>query len=334
MIRSARWFVLYSSLFLMLFSAFGGLALAADSDYKTWLEGLRKEALAAGISATTLDQALNSAQLIPRVIELDRKQPEFTLSFAQYLERVVPQSRKQRAQARLATHRQLLDEVAAKYGVQARFIVALWGIETDFGRVTGGFPVISSLVSLAYDGRRSTFFRKELLDALVILDEGHIKPDAMMGSWAGAMGQSQFMPSSFRRYAVDYNGDGRRDIWTTQQDVFASAANYLKSVGWRDDITWGRAVQLPKSLGPAERQRLHDDKTRKTLPEWARLGVLRDDGTALPTRPLEARLVIPDGADGPAYLVYANFEAILRWNRSNYFAIAVGTLADSMIKAK
>ena len=192
--------------------------------------------------------------------------------------------------------------------------------------------MIPALVSLSYDGRRSAFFRKELIAALKIIDEGHVTADNMKGSWAGAMGQSQFMPTSFRRFAEDYNGDGRRDIWSTQADVFASAANYLKRSGWRNDITWGREVRLPQTgiASPGQAMKLHDDKTWKPLPEWAQLGLLNVGGDALPTRAIRARLVLPDGADGRAYLVYDNFEAILKWNRSNYFAIAVGTLSDSM----
>ncbi|MDC1115665.1 lytic murein transglycosylase [Alphaproteobacteria bacterium] len=304
----------------------------ADADFDMWLNDLRKDAIADGISSETLDAALTDVALIPRVIELDRSQPEFTLTFAQYLERVVPVSRQKRAQARREEHRAMLDEIGAKYGVQPRFIVALWGIETDFGRVQGGFKVIPALVTLAYDGRRSKFFRKELMDALHIIEDGHISAANMNGSWAGAMGQSQFMPSSFRQYAQDYNNDGKKDIWDTQSDVFASAANYLSSVGWRSDMTWGRLVSLPSDgiASPSKAMALHDNKTKKLLPEWSKLGIKSADGSALPTRPLKARLVMPDGADGPAYLVYANYEAILRWNRSNYFAIAVGTLADSM----
>ena len=304
----------------------------ADASFDQWLTQLRKDALADGISDATLDAALKDVKLIERVIELDRSQPEFTLTFAQYLERVVPVSRQNRAKARFDEHRDLLKEIGQTYGVQPRFVVALWGIETDFGRVQGGFKVIPALVTLAYDGRRSEFFRKELMDALHIIEEGHISAEEMNGSWAGAMGQSQFMPSSFRQYAQDYDKDGHKDIWTTQSDVFASAANYLKSVGWQDDMTWGREVKLPSSgvASPDMAMALHDNKTKKSLPEWTKLGMLSADGSALPTRPLQARLVLPDGADGPSYLVYANYEAILRWNRSNYFAIAVGTLADSM----
>lgn len=307
-------------------------AMATDQSFEEWLAELRLEAQSKGISTQTLDAALTGIKPIPRVIELDRKQPEFTLTFDEYLARVVPQSRKDKANARYQTHKALLDEVGEKYGVQPRFIVALWGIETDFGRVLGGFDVIPALASLAYDGRRSEYFRGELHHALKIIDEGHISADNMKGSWAGAMGQSQFMPSSFNHYAEDYDGDGRQDIWGTQADVFASAANYLKRVGWRKDLTWGRKVKLPQSgVASAENaMALHDKKTWKTLQEWASLGITRDDGTPLPSRNIEARLVLPAGKNGAAYLVYKNFESILRWNRSNYFAIAVGTLADSV----
>ena len=312
--------------------AAAGSAGASGQPFGEWLAELRAEASAKGISKATLDAALNGIKPIPRVIELDRKQPEFTLTFRQYLDRVVPQSRKDRAQARFNENRELLLEVGEKYGVQPRFIVALWGIETDFGRVLGSFDVIPALATLAHDGRRSAFFRRELLDALFILDEGHTSAGNMKGSWAGAMGQSQFMPSSFRRFAQDHDGDGRQDIWGTRADVFASAANYLKKSGWNDDLTWGREVRLPDTgeAGRGSAMTLHESKVWKRLPEWSSLGLRGRDGSALPTRNIKARLVMPGGADGPAYLVYANYEAILKWNRSNYFAIAVGTLADSM----
>ena len=308
------------------------VAYADSHNFDDWLQELRQEALSKGIDEKILDEALKDVEFIPRVIELDRKQPEFSLTFQRYLELVVPASRQKKARLRHETHQPLLEEIGKKYGVQPRFIVALWGIETDFGRTLGGFDVISALATLAYDGRRSAFFRKELHHALQILNEGHVKPGDMKGSWAGAMGQSQFMPSSFNRFAQDHDGDGRHDIWGTEADVFASAANYLKQSGWRDDITWGREVLLPSTgiASPAKAMALHDGKVWKRLSEWQSLGVRRLDGSALPSRDLRARLVLPDGADKRAYLVYANFEAILKWNRSNYFAIAVGTLSDAI----
>lgn len=299
---------------------------SASQDFAAWLDGVRAEALAAGISNATLDAALTGIEPIPRVIELDRRQPEFTLTLEQYLGRVVSTARIEKGRAKLAENKPLLEEVAARFGVQPRFVVALWGIETDFGRIDGGFPVVPALATLAFDGRRSAYFRKELMNALRILDQGHITPDRMKGSWAGAMGQSQFMPSSFLNFAVDYDGDGRRDLWTSRPDVFASASNYLARSGWQGDQTWGREVRLPAGFDGA----LEGPKTRKPLGEWQTLGVRRADGSDLPQRDLPASILRPAGADGPAYLIYDNFHVILKWNRSNFFALAVGRLADSL----
>ena len=259
-----------------------GGAMAQDEgteSFAEWREGVRSEALSLGISAATFDAAFSGIEPIPRVIELDRSQPEVTITFAQYLERVVPESRVAQGRKLLAKHRDLLEPIGREYGVPPRFIVALWGIETSFGNFLGGFPVIGALATLAHDGRRSAYFRGELLDALRILEDGHIAPEAMVGSWAGAMGQSQFMPSSFVRYAVDYDGDGKRDIWGTHADVFASAANYLSQAGWRSGETWGRQVRLPASFDPA----IADLKVKKSLDEWQALGLRRANGADLPT---------------------------------------------------
>jgi membrane-bound lytic murein transglycosylase B len=299
---------------------------ARQDDFSAWLDALRAEALKLGIGQQTLDATLTELQPLPQVIELDRRQPEFTMTLTQYLERVIPETRVQRGKRLLNAHKALLARVAAVYNVQPRFIVALWGIESDYGRSMGGFPVIAALATLAYEGRRSTLFRRELLYALQIVDEGHIRPEAMIGSWAGAMGQNQFMPSSFRQYAVDYNRDGRRDIWTTLGDVFASTANYLARAGWRSDQTWGRRVTLPVTLDA----NLDGMQVRKPLPAWQALGVRRADGRDLPQRPLQASLLRLEGPEGPAFLVYENFRTLLKWNRSNYFALAVGELADRL----
>lgn len=298
----------------------------AQSDFKAWLMELRKEAAGKGISDATLDAALNGIKPIPRVVELDRKQPEFTLTFDQYMGRVVPRSRVEKGRKKLAENREILAKVSKEFGVPARFIVAFWGIETDFGRVTGGFKVIDALATLAFDGRRSAFFRKELFLALQILNEGHIKPGAMVGSWAGAMGQAQFMPSSFVGYAVDYNKDGRKDIWTTRDDVFGSAANYLSSYGWRAGERWGRKVKVPEGFDPKRA----DLKVKRTVSEWASEGVTLPDGGALPTSDLAASVILPAKAGGPAFLIYNNYRVILRWNRSHFFAMAVGHLADQI----
>ena len=304
----------------------------ANTDFASWLVELRAEARGIGISDATLDAALNDITLNERVIELDRNQPEFNLTFDEYLARFVTDWRRQTGARMLAEHAAILDEIEKKYGVQKRFLITFWGMETSFGRYLGSFNVPRSLVTLAYDGRRSAYFRKELLNALRIIEEGHITASEMNGSWAGAMGQSQFMPSSFVNYAQDWNGDGRRDIWGTKADVFASAANYLKKAGWRDDITWGRQVRIPGDLvvGGMGATKLSEAKTWMPLPQWQAAGIRNVDGADLPTRPLQARLVMPDGVGGPAYLVYKNYESILRWNRSNYYALAIGHLSDTL----
>ena len=296
-------------------------------DFDTWLDKLKTEAKRQGISQKTIDNSLIGIKPIRRVIELDRKQPEFTLTFAEYLKRVVSDRRIRIGKSKLKEHEELLKEISLKYGVQSRYIVALWGIETDFGRITGGFPVISSLATLAYDGRRSKFFRKELLLALKIVDGGHILAKDMVGSWAGAMGQNQFMPSSFHAYAVDYDKDGSKDIWKTLPDIFASIANYLSKSGWQADQTWGRPVSLPENFS----RKFLGRKLKKPLGEWQQLGVRKLSGQDLPKRNLLSSIIRPEkGQIGPAFLIYNNYEVILKWNRSNYFATAVGTLSDKI----
>jgi membrane-bound lytic murein transglycosylase B len=297
---------------------------AADTDFPTWLRQFRADALERGIRADTLDRSLTGIQPIPRVIELDRRQPESTLTFDQYIERVINDRRVETGRQMLVTHKDLLEQVSAKYRVQPRFIVALWGIETDFGRITGDYPIFAALATLAHDGRRSNFFRGELLNALRMVDRGLADPQRMRGSWAGAMGQSQFMPSSFLAYAVDHDGDGKPDLWGSQSDVFASIANYLAKSGWHGDQTWGREVRVPPSIDRSQ----FDLKIEKPVSEWAAIGVRRSDGGDLPSRELSASIIQPGGAQGPSYLVYGNYKTIMRWNRSLYFATAVGQLAD------
>jgi membrane-bound lytic murein transglycosylase B len=292
--------------------------------FTDWLAGVRADARAEGIRPQTLDAAFAGVAPLARVIELDRKQPETTLGFVDYLDRVIPQTRIDRARDKLVQRRPLLDRIAQQFGVAPRFIVALWGIESDFGQQIGGFSVIGSLATLAYDGRRSAFFRRELIEALHILDKGEVTPAAMKGSWAGAMGQSQFMPSTFQRFAVDYDGDGRRDIWTDGPDLFASIANYLAQSGWQAGETWGRPVILPVPFDPA----LASPDIAKPIADWTALGVRAADGGPLPSGDPPGSLLQPGGSDGPAFLIFENFRVLLRWNRSNYFATAVGLLAD------
>lgn len=309
---------------LFLTTAYAIVADAQEEDFAAWLTDFRQAALSEGISSETLDAVLPGLAFRPRVVELDRRQPEGTLTYAEYLSRVLPPARVNRGKRLLRKHRALLADIGEAYGVQPRFIVALWGIESDFGRVTGGFPVLDSLATLAFDGRRGAFFRGQLIEALRIVDAGHIQADQMLGSWAGAMGQSQFMPSSFQQFAVDHDGDGRRDIWGTLPDVFASAANYLAKAGWKHDQTWGRQVRLPEAFDLD----LTGLGVKKTLGEWQALGVRRSNGDDLPTRQLTASLILPGGPGGPAFLTYPNYRVLLKWNRSHYFATTVGQFAD------
>ena len=297
-------------------------------DFDTWIKEFSAEATTKGISPSTVDNALVGIRPIPRVIELDRRQPEFTLTFPKYLSKVIPNSRVKRGKKKYLENKTLIDKIAKKYGVQSRFIMAFWGVETSFGRHFGGFSVVHSLATLAFDGRRSKFFRGELFRALRILNQGHISHDQMKGSWAGAMGNFQFMPSSFENFAVDYDGDGKRDIWNNKGDAFASAANYLSKSGWKSDQTWGRAIKLPENFDRS----LVTKKEKKPIAEWQKLGVRRTDGGDLPQRNLQASIVIAMNKKteelGQAFIVYSNYNVTLKWNRSTFFAIAVGLLAD------
>ena len=280
-----------------------------EQKFQAYVDKLRSEALDQGYTKDTLDRAFAKVKYYQRAVELDNNQPEFKLTLDTYLPRAVPDWKAQKALEKYQEHKALLDEIGKKYGVQPRFIVALWGIETNFGSYTGGFDVVSALTTLAFDGRREAFFKKQLWQALTIIQDGHIDPEQMKGSWAGAMGQTQFMPSSFMSYAVDYDGDGKKDIWNSYGDVFASATNYLSS------------EQFDTSLAGLD--------TKKGLAEWQKLGITRMDGSPLPQRDdIEASVVIPDDKEGRVYLAYANYDALMRWNRSHYFVAAVGYLSD------
>lgn len=302
-------------------------AVDEEAAFQLWLAALRVEALKEGISAATFDSAMAGVKPLPKVLERDRHQPEFRLTFNTYLDRSINDARVARAKSLLAQNRDLLNKVEQRYGVQPRFLVAFWALESNFGDHTGGFSVIEALTTLAYDPRRNDFFRTQLLHALRIIDEGHITADDMTGSWAGAMGQLQFIPSTFTGYAVDYDNDMRRDIWHSLPDIFASAANFLKSQGWQGDRTWGREVRLPEDFD----WDLTGLKVRKPLSEWQALGVRRADGSALPQVAIDASLIIPAGHRGQAFLVYQNFRSILSWNNSILYAIAVGHLADRIV---
>lgn len=319
--------------------------LQAQEDFATWLEGLKSEALEAGVSQAVVEEALTGLQPIKRVVELDRNQPEVKVTLANYLERRIKPSIIEHGVKMLAEHEDVLADVSARYGVAPEFIAAIWGMETSYGRYTGGFSVIQALATLAFDPRRSGYFRRELITALKIIDAGHISFSAMQGSWAGAMGQSQFMPSSFLNFAQDFDGDGKRDIWTNRGDVFASIAYYLSKNGWANDKTWGRPVIIPDNfegvLGGLEgdkprgcKRAMSEHSPQLDLARWQELGVRRLNGQDLPTREIGASLVQPDGVGTRAYIAYDNYRAILAYNCSNYYAIAVGTLADELRRGR
>ena len=303
----------------------GGIAAAAESDFSGFLAGVRRDAFAQGIRQATVDIAFRYIEYLPHVIELDRRQPEHKMTFAEYLDKVVTQQRLDDARRHLVDNWGLLQQVWQRFRVQPRFVVALWGVESDFGRTMGSYSVPAALATLAYEGRRGAMFRAELIAALKILDQGNIRADNMMGSWAGAMGQCQFMPTTFLSYAVDFDGDGRRDIWNDRSDVLGSISNYIARLGWHGGEGWGREVVLSDNFDT----RLAGLESRRPTAEWIRLGV-RPARTAFTGREPAASLVLPDGAGGTALLVYDNFRVIKRWNNSNYFAAAVGYIADSI----
>lgn len=297
-----------------------------DLSFEDWKAQLRAEALSKGISAQTLDRALPGITFQPRVLELDRSQPELAQTVWTYLRRAVSDQRVSQGRALLQKHKPLLSRIENQYGVPAPVLVAFWGMETNYGSNFGGFPVLSALATLAYDTRRSAFFRKELFDALAIVQAGHITPDKMVGSWAGAMGNMQFMPSTFKAYAVDGDGDGRIDIWNSLPDAFASAGHYLSSVGWKATETWGQQVVLAPGFNPA----LADSDLRRSLPDWQAAGArpLNAGQAGVPVAGLG--LTLPAGLDGPAFLTGGNFRTIMVWNRSALYALAVGSIADQL----
>ena len=299
---------------------------AAADDFQIWLTALRQEAIARGIRAETFDRALAGVRPDPRVLELDQRQPEFLEPFLDYLERRLTPRRIEEGRRLLNEHRELLASVERRYGIPPHVLVAFWGLETHYGAFMGDFAVPSALATLAFEPRRSQFFRGQLLDALAILDEGHVEVGAMKGSWAGAMGHMQFMPSTFRAYAVDADGDGRKDLWGSLPDAFASAANYLRRMGWQADEIWGREVRLPANFD-WELARL--DLTRP-VSAWAAMGVTQPDGSPLPNSSQLGAIVLPQGYKGPAFLVYRNFNIIMNWNRSLNYALAVGLLSDRL----
>lgn len=307
----------------------------AREGFGVWMSSLRQEALTRGVTADTVQRALAFDEPLAVVVERDRTQAETVLTVEQYVDRRLTRSFVRTARQRATKHRTLLRHIGQRYRVQPRFIVAIWGLESNFGRFSGVRPTVPALATLAWEGRRATLFRSELFAALEILDRGYIDLDRLKGSWAGAMGQTQFMPSSYLKFAEDFDGDGHRDIWTSDADVFASIANYLKQHGWDDGQAWGREVKLPPGgwTHMVESTGLRDSGCRASremtmpmsLDKWRALGVRAVDGRTLPRVDREGSLV---STGRRTFLVYGNYESILEYNCAHAYALTVGVLAD------
>lgn len=302
----------------------GTATAVVDDDFARCVAELQTRARNEGVSAGVVDEVLAKVSFVPRVIELDRRQPEFTETFANYLNKRVTETRIKRGRELLAEYRPFLEELTREYGVPPQYLVAFWGLETNFGTYLGKMPALDSLATLACDERRSRYFTGELLHALHLLDKDGINAADMEGSWAGALGQTQFMPSAYRRYAVDGDGDGVVNLWRSVHDALASAANFLNQLGWERGLRWGREVRLPAKFPYQESGR----GNARPLSEWRGMGVKQADGSPLPGADVKAALLVPAGHRGPAFLVYRNFDIIMGWNRSEFYALSVGLLAD------
>ncbi|EFH10515.1 lytic transglycosylase domain-containing protein [Pseudoroseomonas cervicalis] len=301
-------------------------ALAAQESFEAFLRGVSREAEGQGVSPALLRRAFADLAPNQRVLELDRRQAEFTLTWERYRDgRLVPQ-RIGQGRRMAEQHAELLQRISARYAVSPRIILAVWGLETNYGGFTGSFSTIQALATLAWDGRRRAFFRRELLAALQILEQGDVTPEKMRGSHAGAMGHPQFMPTSFQALAVDFDGDGRRDIWDSRADALASIAHYLSHHGWRGDERWGREVTLPPGFDTSQAGR----DTRRPLRDWLSQGIAAADGSELPPLEMETSILLPGGPGGQAFAVYPNFHVIRRYNPSDFYALAIGLLSDQV----
>jgi membrane-bound lytic murein transglycosylase B len=302
------------------------LDIQPTQTFAEWQAGFRKEALAAGIRADVFDRAFANVSFDPSVISADRSQPEFARPVWEYLDGALSPLRIRKGQALISQYADILQSIERRYGVDRQALVAVWGMESNFGQFQGNKSVINSLATLAYEGRRPAFAQAQLIAALQILQQGDIEPEKMLGSWAGAMGQTQFIPTTYNTHAVDFDGDGRRDIWGSPADALASTAHYLQSSGWQKGQPWGFEVQLPSSFN----YMLADGTIRKSVAEWQQLGVTLPKGAQVPAgaESLSAALLLPAGYRGPAFLVLDNFRAILKYNNSSSYALAVSLLSE------
>ncbi len=295
-----------------------------DVEFATCLAALGERARSEGVDTAIVASVLKDTRRLESVIKLDRSQPEFTSTFAGYYIHRVTTQRVEQGRALYAKYRDLLNRVQFEYGVPAHYLLAFWGLETNYGSYFGNIPTTDALATLACDSRRASFFSDEFIAALRIVAAGDIEPKRMRGSWAGAIGHVQFLPSVFQKYAIDGDGDGRRDLWGSIPDAMASAANFLRGIGWQRELRWGREIRLPQDFDYS----LAGRDQEQSLTEWVGLGVTDAYGGALPLLDINAAVLVPAGHRGPVFLVYDNFEVIMRWNRSEYYAISVGRLAD------
>ena len=304
-----------------------GLAQAQDqAAFDACLSGLRPAAAAAGINQATFDTYATTAVPDMTVLDLLDAQPEFTTPIWDYLAALVDQQRVDDGQAMLKTHAAILAQVAQQYGVDAQTVVAVWGVESDYGKTFGKRPLLTSLATLSCFGRRQAFFRGEFFATLKLLQSGDLKPEGLTGSWAGAFGHTQFMPTTYQRIAVDGDGDGRRDLVGSIPDALASTANYLKRAGWRTGEPWGYEVKLPAGFDAS----LAGRKNKRPLNDWIARGVTRIDGTLVLPADTQAGVLLPAGAKGPAFLVFRNFDAIYSYNAAESYALAIATLSDRL----
>ena len=301
---------------------------AQSNDFETWLNSFRAEASAAGVSDAVMDEAFAGVTINQRVFELNDNQPEFTRAIWDYLDTAVSERKVADGKASLTENRIALSLIESAYGVNAETIVAIWGLESAYGKILGDYDAIQALATLGYEGRRTAYGRSQLIGALKIIQNGYADRDQLKGSWAGAMGHTQFIPTTYLAYAVDHNGDGHRDIWSDLGDVFASTANYLSVSGYDKDAPWGLEARLPSDFDYG----LAGTSAKKPIVEWASLGIeaVRGDMLTEFDPNLRGRLILPAGARGPAFLVFENFEAILKYNRSTAYALAVSMLSDEI----
>ncbi len=300
-----------------------------EGDFPSCIARLQQQAIAGGVSKATSDSVLGTIQPLERILKYDRNQPEFVQTFTGYFSKRVNDWRVTKGREKLKLHRAFLQELTKQHGVPGHYLVSFWGLETNFGAYKGKIPTLRALTTMACDQRRSEYFSQELVQALLLLEREGLNPEQMVGSWAGAMGHTQFMPTAYIKYAIDGDGDGKVDLWNNEKDALASAANFVKNLGWQPGYRWGREVKLPDDFD----YQLAGKTNAKPLSFWHQQGLTKVDGSAIGEGELMSSLLIPAGHKGSAFLIYPNFDVILRWNNSEYYGIAVGHLADRIAGA-